>query len=983
MSLPRLALLVSFLALSCGPAPAAAPPGRPEAATPAPLTLATATPSPGPLTGPYQGPLHVALVWHQHQPLYFRDPLTGVYQRPWVRAHAAKDYLDMAQLVARYPDLRVTFNLTPTLIRQLDDLSAGARDLYWTLTEVPAGELSAEEKAFLLERFFDTNRRVIARFPRYAELLEKRGAPQSWTAEDFRDLQVLWNLAWTDPDYLAQEPLAGLMAKGRGYSEADKAVVLGRHLELVGEVIPFHARLQESGQIEITMTPFAHPILPLLVSTDLARRAMPEAPLPRTFSFPQDARAQVRLGVELYQERFRRAPRGMWPAEGAVAQEIVGLVGEAGMEWMASDEGVLARSLGLGTFDRDGSETVIQADLLYRPWLVQEGEHRVAILFRDQVISDRIGFAYSSLPGRQAARDLLSRLENVRQALRDEPGPHLVTILLDGENAWEHYENDGKEFLNALYEGLSADGAFQTVTPGEFLQQFPGVARPIEDLWAGSWIGADFSTWIGEQEENVAWQYLLAAREAYAAAGAPGEEAARLLYAAQGSDWFWWYGSDQDSGDDESFDLMFRSTLLQLYQELGMAPPAVLQAPIVPRPEAVPTRPLAGPSTATIDGRPAEEEWSQAAYYQAPGPGMAALYLTHDSKNVYLRLDALGAWPGEVVEVYLSAPTATSTTPISDEGMPLGFHASHRFRFRLEALRAVLGAVSPEGVFPIQAQVVAGEVALQKQTLEMAIPFSGLGDLQAGDRLKLAVLVGDSLSPSAGPLSLLAPELEETTTVLAVGDPQGDDHGPGSYVYPTDPVFEPGVFDLKGFEVSVGEEVINFRFAIYGPLSNPWGSPNGLALQTFDIYIDTDGQPGSGLTELLEARNASLAPGFGWEYALTVEGWSPQLFAAESGRPRKVVAPVRVVVNPAQGVVTARLSREVLPGDPAGWRYAVALLSQDGFAQGRVRAVQERAEQWRIGGGSPTSPRILDLLWPEGSQPTQEEQLLRGLHPHP
>lgn len=724
MKILWLALVVPFLALSCGPRPAAtlAPstPTETAAATPAAQATATATPEPSATSGPYAGPLHVALIWHQHQPLYFKDTESGIYQRPWVRVHAAKDYLDMAQLVAQYERVRATFNLTPTLIRQLGDLAAGAKDLYWVVTEVPAEELTEEQQVFLLERFFDTNRGIIRRFPRYQELLTRRANDTSaealttvaaeWSADDFRDLQLLFNLAWTDPDYLAKEPLKSLVDKERGYSEADKAIVLERHLELIKEVIPFHAQLQQKGQIEVTMTPFAHPILPLLVSTDLATEAMPDARLPTTFSFIEDARGQVQLGVELYREHFGRPPRGMWPAEGAVAQEIVGLVGEADIAWMASDEGVLARSLGLGTFNRDASQTVVDADLLYRPWLVQEGGHQVAILFRDQVISDRVGFAYSGMSGKLAARDLLLRLKNIQRALEGSTRPHLVTILLDGENAWEHYENDGKEFLNALYQGLSADESLKTVTPSEFLEQFPNVAEPIQDLWPGSWIGADFATWIGEPEENTAWAYLLQARQAYASVEAPSEEPTRLLYAAEGSDWLWWYGSDQSSGDDETFDLMFRSTLLQLYEALGLEAPAALHAPIIARPE-------------------------------------------------------------------------------------------------------------------------------------------------------------------AGPVTLLVPELGQATTVLQVSDPQGDDHGPGGYTYPADVVFEPGVFDLKRFEV-----------------------------------------------------------------------------------------------------VTVRLPKASLPGDPAAWHYAVALLSQEGFAPGRVREVVRTAEQWRIG-GDPDGTRILDLLWPEGGQPSQEEQL--------
>ena len=227
------------------------------------------------------------------------------------------------------------------------------------------------QKQFILDRFFDTNRRIVARFPRYQELLDLRDnsdAPlTAYSADDFRDLQLLFNLAWTDPDWLAEEPLASLVEKGEGFSEEDKTLVLDEHLRLVNEVIPLHRELQDAGQIEITTTPFAHPILPLLVNTDLALKALPEATLPNPpFIWGQDAVAQVELGVAYYTERFGQPPRGMWPSEGSVAEEMISMVVASGIQWMASDEGVLAHSINLDSFARDGNEVVVEADRLYR-----------------------------------------------------------------------------------------------------------------------------------------------------------------------------------------------------------------------------------------------------------------------------------------------------------------------------------------------------------------------------------------------------------------------------------------------------------------------------------------------------------------------------------------------------------------------------------------------------------------------------------------
>ncbi|MBC7262076.1 MAG: hypothetical protein H5T63_08685, partial [Chloroflexi bacterium] len=364
--------MVVALLVSCAPTP-----------TPAPTTVPpppTSTPVP-------EEPLYLSIIWHQHQPRYYKDPQTGIYSKPWVRCHATKDYYDMAAMLKQYPKIKATFNLTPSLIFQLQDLVAGAKDLYWVLAEKPAANLTEEEKIFILKRFFDANwDHVIRRYPRYRELLAKRGSDDSdvtvqkalsvFTEQDFRDLQVWFNLAWFDPDFLAEEPLLSLVSKGKDFTEEDKAIVFAKALEVVKMVLPAHKELQDAGQIEVTFTPYAHPILPLLYDTNLAQIGMPDVKLPERFSFPNDAIAQIQKGIAKYKELFGREPRGMWPAEGAVAQQIVKMVSDAGVIWMASGEQVLARSLGMDGFTRNSKDVVQEADQLYRPYYVQHGEGR-------------------------------------------------------------------------------------------------------------------------------------------------------------------------------------------------------------------------------------------------------------------------------------------------------------------------------------------------------------------------------------------------------------------------------------------------------------------------------------------------------------------------------------------------------------------------------------------------------------------------------
>jgi len=280
--------------------------------------------------------LYVNLIWHQHQPLYYKDN-AGVYTRPWVRVHATKDYYDMAAILRDYPDVHVTFNLTPVLIRQLDDYASnGTRDLYWQLAEKPASDLTEDDKRFILQRFFDANwDHIIAVYPRYQELLDLRAGSDPaaidaalavFTEQDYRDLQVWFNLAWFDPDLLAAEPLKSLVDKGRNFLETDKQILFDEALRVIQAVIPLHKEMQADGQIEVITTPFAHPILPLLVDTNLAREGNPGVETPLQFSYPQDALTHLERSVEIYEENFGQSPRGLWPGEGAVAQTIVPLL---------------------------------------------------------------------------------------------------------------------------------------------------------------------------------------------------------------------------------------------------------------------------------------------------------------------------------------------------------------------------------------------------------------------------------------------------------------------------------------------------------------------------------------------------------------------------------------------------------------------------------------------------------------------------------
>ena len=972
-------------------------------------------------------PLHVALIWHMHQP-YYKDPSSGIYRLPWVRMHAVKDYYDMAAMLEDYPEMRATFNLVPSLVMQLEDyVERGARDVYQILTEKRPSELTDDEKEFVLRRFFDANwDNIIKRYPRYWELLQKRGttgtdaeiarAREAFTDQDFLDLQVWFNLGWIDPDLIAEDPtLRALVEKGRGFTEADKHAVLAKHREIMGRVIGVYRRLMEKGQIEVITSPFYHPILPLIWDTNAARVASPSLKLPsHRYAQPGDVEAQLQRAVAFYRERFGRDPAGLWPSEQAVGQGIVSYVASAGFQWMVSSEGVLARSLGVEL--RGTSGELLRPEVLYRPYWVTAGGRRVAMLFRDIVLSDRIGFQYSGMPATRAVDDLIGYLHAMQRRLADRPGDYVVTIALDGENAWEWYVNDGKEFLHELYRRLSTDPLLEPVTVSEYLAAHPP-QDVIESLWTGSWIADNLETWIGEEEENRAWDYLYQARTALVRYQAlhyddPGAEAriqAALehLYAAEGSDWFWWYGADQDSGNDAAFDALFRAHLAAVYETIGEPVPEYLDLPIVAPPLARPASTTTGRLTARVDGVVGEGEWDQGFRFDGeagPGAPVEALWVGYDDGRLYLRADlSVPAYRlpdiGMDLRVYVSHPrhlTVNTRPRESSQGQsapPLGFGVAYELRvdLRRTPLRLQLSRALGGGEWELVAELPEQAVALGEApggrgaVLEVAVSWGEL-ELQAAEAVMLALVAFDEAGgvhvlPPTGPVRVQVPEVIRGDLVFEWEDPIGDDHGPGTYVYPGNAVFQPGVFDMKRFEVFDESNDVVFKVWLVGPIDNVWNSPIGLSVQTIDIYLDTDRVPGSGETAALGGRRVRFAPEWAWEYAIWVEGWNQRIFSAQGGQAQGGAAAEvqggapRVSVDSAERSITVRVPKAVVGEPQPTWGYQVFVLGQEGYPESdslRVREVKANRAEWRFGGGDDGSwdPNVIDMLAPPGT--TQE-----------
>ncbi len=554
--------------------------------------------------------IHLAILWHQHQPLYkdlYATRPQGSYRFPWVRLHAIRDYYAMAALLEQHPEVHLTINLTPVLLQQLEDYTErGATDRALEFTRTPAAHLSAAQREELLATFFEADWHTqIFPWPRYRALFEQRQDSRAFTVQDLADLQMWFNLAWFGPEF--QEgavklpsgevaSVASFVTQGSGYSSDQIAQMVGEQLKIMRNVVAMHRWLQDRGQIEISTTPFYHPILPLLVDTDQATIDRDGATHPRRFHRPEDATAQVQQAVTFYEERFGRPPAGMWPAEGAVGQSVVSLFAEAGMEWIATDRGVLERSGQYG-YNVQDPNVLCQA---YRA--EDEAGRGVAIFFRDTVLSDKIGFHYQRYPDPgQAATDFMQELKERFAWHINDPPNRIVSVILDGENAWGAYPHQARPFLHALYTALAADPEIRTVTFREYLEGNPARRVPahpltasprVYDLFEASWIdengsrpGNDLGTWIGEPEENRAWDLLRETRDLLDRVKATPErhrKAFDALYAAEGSDWFWWFGEDQASDSDAEFDDLFRDHLKTVYRAVGRKPPGALDQLIVP-----------------------------------------------------------------------------------------------------------------------------------------------------------------------------------------------------------------------------------------------------------------------------------------------------------------------------------------------------------------------------------------------------------------
>ncbi len=622
--------------------------------------------------------LDVAVLWHMHQPDYV-DAHTGRAVMPWVRLHALLSYYDTLRVVGEVSGARATFNLVPILVRQLADLVEGkVQDDFLALATPAPGELSTQERALLLKHCFAFNHgRRFPELPRLGELWRKRNlwrgdftaAAAGFDDQELLDLQVGFHLAWSGRTLREHDLVVALLRKGMNFTPQEKADLLRLQREFLARIVPAYREAAAGGLVELSCTPYSHPILPLLCDTRVALQASPDLTLPRTPMLrPGDAWYQVHTGLVEMERQLGLRPSGMWPAEGAVSEEALQIFAAEDLRWVASDQDVLTATL---------AGKSLPAGAHFRPFR-WTGAPELNIFFRDKDLSNRIGFVYASWPTERAVADLVGRLQAIR---RDLPaGRFIVPIILDGENPWENYAENGIPFLTALYQGVAAAKDLRWTTFGEFLaREGADPALPLTELRAGSWIRSDLTTWIGHPEKNAAWDRLAGVREwlqeKLEAAGAmrqvvlgaernavpaPDPErvdpagdscltfAWRAMVAAESSDWFWWYGDDHSTDFALEFDFLFRSHLANVYRHLGSEPDPLLQQSLLTAGKAAALHPPRFPLSVKVDGRVSNYfEWLDAGWCEPPAGGamhredapVSRLYYGGDTEHLYLRID--------------------------------------------------------------------------------------------------------------------------------------------------------------------------------------------------------------------------------------------------------------------------------------------------------------------------------------------------------
>ena len=542
-------------------------------------------------------PLSVVFYWHMHQPFYCEAD-TGNYHLPWVYLHAMKDYTDMAEILSQLPRAKAVINYVPSLTAQIEDYAAHLREfLNGETTDLndpllaalahKSGEFNSDERSYLLEACFRLNHeRNMHRYPAYSRLWNLAEHAKNSEALDylgdnfFTDLVTWYHLAWLGETVRSRNFVARrLIEKARDFSYQDRRDLLSLITTLLSDIPATHRRLVEAGKIELTTTPYAHPIIPLMLDFNTARETVEDALIPDE-SYPggrERALDHIALARSSHEKLFGHIPSGCWPAEGAVSEETLKLLGSSGFQWCATGESVLHHSLKYNLREQQGNRD------LYHPWLVGEGEEQITCFFRDDRLSDLLGFEYSRWNMQDAINNFMHELANIRHRTKGMEAP-VVSIIMDGENAWEHYHENALPFLTNLYQTIIEHEEYELTTFSEYLENNRATEK-LEHLVSGSWVYGNLSTWIGDHAKTRGWELLIEAKKAYdlyigKLSPEQQEAANEQLRICEGSDWCWWFGDYNPGSVVRDFDQLYRRHLRKLHLLLGSPIPPSLEESI-------------------------------------------------------------------------------------------------------------------------------------------------------------------------------------------------------------------------------------------------------------------------------------------------------------------------------------------------------------------------------------------------------------------
>lgn len=600
--------------------------------------------------------LSLAIYWHMHQPVY---EIEGTYLMPWARLHAVKDYLDMVLILEKFPKLKLNFDVVPALMDSVIDYTNGFHDIHSELTVANVETMTNEEKSFVLNNFFSPKfETMLYRSENYKNLYQKRFANDSCSIEDFSnqeisDLMALFNLVWIDPTHFERYPrLKTLWEKQYNYTFEDRIEIIDIHREIMREIIPTYKKYVSEGRIEMTTSPYYHAILPILADVKASsKKTITTDGLPQSLGMFDDAIMQVKKALDRVEEVMGVRPKGFWPPELCLGPKSLNLLAKEGIEWTISDEGILSNSINFD-FIRDFKGNLNDPYHLLKVYEYQtKSEKPINIIFRDRSIPNLINFEYAGIDSKMAASDMYDKIKVIQNKLLVSPDDtHLLTIALDGENCWENYHNDGSDFLDSIYSMIENDDSLETVLITDYIRK-DRYKKTLNKIFPGSWIDQTFQYWIGETTKNKAWSYVKNTKDDFDDFVKENkdhphiEQAQRELFIAQGSDWFWWYGEPNNSGQDFVFDYMFREHLKNVYLILGLQPPEYLNESLITKidmPFKHPTRPI----TPRLDGKlESYDDWFHSGNISMlDGPvfrenkNVDKIHYGCDNENLYFRL---------------------------------------------------------------------------------------------------------------------------------------------------------------------------------------------------------------------------------------------------------------------------------------------------------------------------------------------------------